>query len=116
MISKGVHHVSVNVDDLEACRRFYVDALELTEIERPELSVGGLWLQVGPQQLHLLELPSPPALGQHFSLAVDDLDAALVMLADRGVEIDRLNTIEGVCRQAFLCDPAGNQIELTESL
>lgn len=108
--------MSINVDDLEACRRFYVEAIGLTEIERPELSVGGLWLQAGPQQIHLLELPCPPALGQHFSLRVDDLDAAVATLADRGIEIDRLNTIEGVCRQGFLSDPAGNQIELTETI
>jgi len=114
MISHGVHHVSINVDDLDAGRRFYVDSLGLAEIDRPELNVGGVWLQVGSQQIHLIELPPPPALGQHFSLLVDDLDTALAALADRNVEIDRMGGIAGVCRQAFLSDPAGNLIELTE--
>jgi len=114
MISRGVHHVSVNVEDLDAGRRFYVDSLGLAEIERPDLDVGGVWLQAGPQQIHLIERPPPPALGQHFSLLVDDLDTALATLGDRGIEIDHLGGIAGVCRQAFLSDPAGNLIELTE--
>ena len=114
MFSSGVHHVSINVVDLGAARQFYVDKLGIPEIDRPELSVGGIWLQAGPQQIHLIERTTPPALGQHFSLVVDDLDATVATLADRGIEIDRFSAIEGVCRQAFLSDPAGNLIELTE--
>ncbi len=114
MISSGVHHVSLNVDDLDACRRFYVDGFGMTEIDRPDLGFPGAWLAVGEHEIHLLQGSPPPALGQHYSLRVDDLDATLSTLAERGIEIDRMGGIEGVCRQAFLSDPSGNTVELTQ--
>ncbi len=43
MKTVGVHHVSINVDDLEAARAFYVDRLGLTErTDRPDLD-DALW-------------------------------------------------------------------------
>jgi glyoxylase I family protein len=116
VIGSGVHHVSVNVDDVDACRAFYVDVLGLTEIERPELGVGGAWLQMGPQELHLVELPLVEGSGPHFALAVDDVAAARDELLGKGVEVTPIGTIEGVCLQAFLDDPAGNRIELNQRL
>jgi glyoxylase I family protein len=62
----GVHHVSINVDDVDAARQFYVDVLGLTErTDRPAFSFDGAWLDVGAQQVHLIDAPLPPELGQH---------------------------------------------------
>ena len=42
MTPLGVHHVSINVDDVEAARRFYVDILGLTErTDRPAFCFQG---------------------------------------------------------------------------
>ena len=111
----GVHHVSINVRDTEAARRFYVDVLGMTEIDRPDLGFPGAWLAVGSQQVHLLEVADaePPA-GQHFAVQVHDLDAVLDDLGRRGVEVTTPREISGVCRQAFLADPTGNLVELNE--
>ena len=116
MISTGVHHVSINVTDTSAARDFYVDVLGFTELARPDFGFAGAWLQVGEQQLHLLELPMPEHKGQHFAPAVDDLDSAVALLRARGVEVGDPSEIEGVCRQVFLFDPCGNQIELNQPL
>jgi catechol 2,3-dioxygenase-like lactoylglutathione lyase family enzyme len=111
----GVHHVSINVHDVDRALRFYVDVLGLTEIERPDLGFPGAWLAVGAQQIHLLEVPgSVPPQGQHFALHVADLDATLAELAEHGLDVSEPREIVGVCRQAFLEDPTGNLVELNE--
>ncbi len=116
LFTKGVHHVSINVDDVEANRAFYVETLGFTQIDRPDLGVGGVWLQMGPQQLHLVELPLVEGVGPHFAIPVDDIADARAVLVARGVEVSEPSPIEGVCLQAFFRDPAGNQIELNQPL
>lgn len=108
----GVHHVSINVDDVDAALAFYVGTLGLTpRADRPDFGFGGAWLDVGGQQVHLIAGAPPPAQGQHFALRVDDLDAAINELRGRGVGVSDAVPV-GSSRQAFLSDPAGNQIEL----
>ncbi len=116
MLHNGVHHVSINVDDVEANRAFYVDKLGFTDLERPDFGFGGCWLEMGPQQLHLIELPLVEGNGPHFALGVDSVEHASAELRSLGVEVSDAFTIDGVCRQAFLHDPAGNQIELNQQL
>ncbi|MEM9466891.1 MAG: VOC family protein [Actinomycetota bacterium] len=116
MVGRGVHHVSLNVTDTDAAVAFYRE-LGFEPIDRPDLGFPGAWLRIGDTgELHLLEFPPPDAKGQHFSVHVDDLDAAVSTLADAGIEPDRIGGIDGICRQAFLSDPSGNQVELTQPL
>ncbi len=114
----GVHHVSLNVTDAEMSTRFYVDVLGFTErSDRPDFPFAGSWLQVGDQQVHLLEVAGfIPPKGQHFALHVSDLDATRAELLDRGVDVSDPNRIGDVCRQCFFTDPTGNLIELNEPL
>ena len=110
----GLHHVSINVDDVPAARDFYVRVLGLTErADRPDFSFGGAWLDAGNQQVHLIEADVPPSLGQHFALAVTDLDAAVTELRALGVPVTD-PVPAGAGRQAFVTDPAGNRVELQE--
>lgn len=114
MKTVGVHHVSINVDDLEAARAFYVDRLGLTErTDRPDLDVKGTWLDIGGQQVHLIVADVPPRMGQHFAVQVDDLDAAVAELRGHGVRVsDPIAVGSGL--QSFLRDPCGNMVELHE--
>lgn len=112
MQPKGVHHVSINVEDVDAAQAFYVGTLGLkARSDRPDFGFGGAWLDAGGQQVHLIEAPTPPAQGQHFALQVEDLDATIADLRGQGVTVSDAVPV-GPNRQAFLSDPAGNQVEL----
>ncbi len=108
----AVHHVSINVDDVDAALAFYTEVLGLRpRTDRPDFGFGGAWLDAGGQQVHLLEAKAPASLGQHFALLVDDLDGTVADLRERGVEVSDPTRV-GPGRQAFLTDPSGNLVEL----
>lgn len=110
----GVHHVSINVDDVPAALAFYTEVLGLTVREdRPDFGFAGAWLDAGGQQVHLIEAEPPPNRGQHFALMVTDLEAAVSELRDRGVTVSDPVRV-GAGRQSFLTDPAGNGVELQQ--
>jgi catechol 2,3-dioxygenase-like lactoylglutathione lyase family enzyme len=111
----AVHHVSINVDDVDAALAFYVGELGLTQrADRPEIGIDGAWLDAGGQQVHLIGGAAPPNLGQHFALLVADLDATVAQLRARGISVSDAFPI-GTGRQAFLEDPAGNAVELHQA-
>jgi catechol 2,3-dioxygenase-like lactoylglutathione lyase family enzyme len=108
----GLHHVSVNVPDVDAALAFYVDVLGAeVRTDRPDFGFAGAWLDFGGQQVHLLGLDAPANLGQHFALAVADLAAAVDEVRAKGWTITDPVPVAGNL-QAFLDDPAGNTIEL----
>jgi glyoxylase I family protein len=60
MTALGVHHVSLNVSDLAAALDFYVGRLGMVQrTDRPDFGIGGAWLDVGSQQVHLIETEVP---------------------------------------------------------
>jgi glyoxylase I family protein len=108
----GLHHVSINVDDVDAALAFYVDVLGLhVRPDRPDFSFGGAWLDAGGQQVHLIEAEPPDNLGQHFALAFSDVTALVAELRGQGLEVtDPVRS--GTSLQSFVADPAGNRVEL----
>src|SRR5262249_24817752 len=110
----GLHHGSINGRNVAPARAFYVGVLGLTErADRPDFSFDGAWLDAGSQQIHLIKADVPPDRGQHFALAVTDLDTVVAELRGRGVTVTDPVPV-GTGRQSFLADPAGNRIELQE--
>jgi catechol 2,3-dioxygenase-like lactoylglutathione lyase family enzyme len=108
----GVHHVSINVDDVDAALAFYTGRLGLVaRTDRPDFDFPGAWLDAGGQQVHLIGSDPPTQRGQHFALQVDDLEAAITELRQEGIKVSDAMGV-GTSRQAFLKDPAGNRIEL----
>ncbi|MGE0082243.1 MAG: VOC family protein [Thiohalomonadaceae bacterium] len=113
-----IHHVSLLVADSGRALGFYRDVLGLEVAPRPELGFPGVWLQVGAQQIHLLELPNPdPVAGRpehggrdrHVAFAVDDLDAITARLETARIPYTRSRS----GRPAIFCrDPDGNAVEL----
>ena len=114
---KEIHHVSINVKDVEAANRFYVDVLGLEVVERPDLGFPGTWLTTGKQEIHLLGIAGgEPVKQQHFAFLVDDLEAVRAELAAAGIPLSKTAEIPGVCRQAFTHDPSDNMIEFNQRL
>ena len=108
----GLHHVSINVDDLDAAMTFYVDVLGLeVRPDRPAFAFGGAWLDAGGQQVHLIEAQPPKDMGQHFALAFADLPAVVSELRQQGLEVTD-PVPSGTSIQSFVVDPAGNRVEL----
>jgi glyoxylase I family protein len=110
----GLHHVSINVSDVDAARDFYTRVLGLTErSDRPDFDFDGAWLDIGGQQVHLIEAEVPPEYGQHFAVAVTDLDGVVAELRGLGVAVTDPVPV-GRGRQAFVNDPSGNRVELQQ--
>jgi glyoxylase I family protein len=112
----GLDHVAINVTDVPAGIAFYTDVLGLVQApDRPDFGFAGAWLNVGGQQVHLIELGAPPNVGQHFALVYDDIGAVVTELRTHGVEVSDPIAVgtTGRC-QAFMTDPWGNGIELHE--
>ncbi len=117
----GIHHVSFLVADVQRSLAFYCGILQLeTDPQRPDIGYPGAWLELGAQQLHLLQLPNPdPVTGRpehvgrdrHAAFTVSDLDPLLERLEEAGVSYTRSRS--GRCA-AFFRDPDGNGIELVE--
>jgi catechol 2,3-dioxygenase-like lactoylglutathione lyase family enzyme len=118
----GFSHVAIAVTDLGAARAFYCGVLGFEELPRPDLGIPGMWLKVGDLQLHFIETDEMPTPGKgfpHYALHVptDKFDATIEALRAAGVAFlgepsERVDFGTTVLA-AFVIDPAGNFIELT---
>ena len=120
----GFSHVAVQVDDLDAALTFYCDVLGFEVLPRPEAFGPGAWLQVGSGQLHIGVVDQMPKLGRgfppHFALHVPSAvyDATIRAIGERGIPFtmgpSAREDFGRPVRAAFIQDPAGNTIELTD--
>lgn len=118
MLTKGAHHYSLCVADVEVSRSFYGDLLGLPEIERPDFGIPGIWYQAGTVQLHLIQVPEEVEAGslsarvsptdRHIAFEIDDYEAVLGRLTQAGLEVTGLGAKVG---QMFVHDPDKNMIE-----
>lgn len=113
---EGIDHVQLAAPAgcEDAARRFFGELLALPEIEKPEplRSRGGIWFQVGAQQLHVgVEDGFSPARKAHPAFSVSGYDGLLERLRAAGVEATGDDSIPGV-RRCYVADPWGNRIEL----
>ena len=112
---QGIHHVSINVSDVDTACEFYVGVLGLERLDRPDFGFPGAWLRSGEQEVHLIGIESgPPLKEQHFAFRVDDLADVKARLEAAGVKVSKPNEIPGVCVQAFAHDPSGNMVEFNQ--
>ena len=113
----GIHHVSINVKDVDEAVTFYVDVLGMRALPRPDLGFPGAWLESAGQEVHLLGIEStPPPKEQHFAFEVADLSAVVATVRDAGFQCSEPREIPGVCAQAFTHDPSGNMVEFNQRL
>lgn len=119
-ISK-ILHSSLLVRDTERSITFYRDVLGLpVDYSRPDLGFPGAWLDVGEQQIHLLELPNPdPCKGRpdhggrdrHTAMQVTDIEELQSRLEAAGIAFTRSKSGR---KAIFTRDPDGNALEFVE--
>ncbi len=110
-----LHHVSINVCNVEDAGRFYQEKLGFEKVYRPELGIPGMWLQIGDHQLHLIQVENHQApKGQHFALQVDDIQSARSELMNRDVKVGKISQQPNGNQQCFFFDPSDNMIELNQ--
>src|SRR3990170_1720036 len=111
-----VDHVQVTAPrarEREA-RHFYAGVLGLRELERPRtIPASALSFALHEvTELHVVmeENPFRPPLGDHFAVAVDDLESVKRRLADHNVGYNP-SPVRGGYERVFVRDPFGNRIE-----
>jgi catechol 2,3-dioxygenase-like lactoylglutathione lyase family enzyme len=114
----GVDHVQIAAPPgcEVAARWFFGELLGLAEVVKPEplRERGGVWFNVGAQQLHIgIEEPFAPARKAHPALRVepDTLDALAERLASAGVKVE-WDAALADARRFYTEDPWGNRVEL----
>ena len=119
MLADTTAFSSFAVDDLTAATRFYSETLGLrTTNHAPEMPLLTLHL-AGDQDAMIYEKPDyAPATYTVLNFAVDDVEAAVDWLVERGVTMERYDDFDqddkGIARDqggppiAWFKDPAGN--------
>ena len=134
---RRMDHVALRIDDVDATETFYSDVLGLPRVP-PDmgdltpaqmnafraalqtrtgtpLATGGMWIQVGDRQIHMMKSERVEGrinpFGAHVAFEVEDFEAA-----KRDLEARNLSYVEAPdgppIRQLWLLDPGGNTVEL----
>lgn len=124
---QSIHHVALICSDYPRSRAFYSETLGLKIVREVYREARQSWkcdLEVSPGvQLELFSFPAPPprpsrpeAQGlRHLAFAVGDIDAAIAVLASRGVVCEPVRVDEYTGRRfTFFADPDDLPIELYE--
>ncbi|MDQ7828062.1 MAG: VOC family protein [Armatimonadota bacterium] len=112
---EGLSHVLLQVGDLAAAERFFVDVLGFTVRDRGTLRDGrplvvlqqGLGLTARPAGI-----PAGPGLVDHIAFRVRDLDALRARLLRAGLPSEGPVTTAAYGTSIYVVDPDGTRIEL----
>ena len=90
----SLHHVSIDVRDLDRALAFYRDILGLVRLPRPDFPVRGAWLACGDRMVHLVvhegqTLRQSLAVDNndgHFAMNTDDFEGVVTLLGEHGYD------------------------------
>ena len=108
---KEVAFVAIAVSDAERARKFYQETLEL---KPASTAMGGAWVEyeLGATTIGVGCHPAwkPSRDGTTVAFEVDDIEAAISKLKERGVTFDMDKNETPVCWMAQFRDPDGNKL------
>lgn len=117
----ALDHVNIETDDVDRSARFYSEVLGLEEGPRPEFREPGYWMYCEGRPIIHIILRNPEnkmltgsehAAISHFSMQIEDFDAARARLVEHGIEF-RENAPPGTgLKQLFFPDPDEVLVEL----
>jgi catechol 2,3-dioxygenase-like lactoylglutathione lyase family enzyme len=115
--SPSLRHLALNVQQLEACERFYVDLLGMRVEWRPD--ADNVYLTGGRDNLALHRAAAPRSAGQsldHIGFVLGTMEAVdqwYNFLRGQGVKITAVpKTHRDGARSFYVLDPDGNTIQL----
>lgn len=118
---KRLHHAQITIPKgaEDEARRFYCNVLGLREVEKPDSlkGRGGLWVEIGEQQIHLgtedgVDRTKSKA---HLAYEVDNISQWQAKIGEQGIEIGDSVPIPGFERFEIR-DPFGNRLEFIQPL
>jgi catechol 2,3-dioxygenase-like lactoylglutathione lyase family enzyme len=117
-IHAGLRHLALNVRDLPAMKRFYVELLGFTVEWEPDAE--NVYLSSGIDNLALHRAPGTPAAGRgaldHLGLLVrrpEEVDRWASFLEAHGVAMDaKPRTHRDGARSCYFRDPDGNSVQI----
>ena len=111
MITNEVAFIAIAVSDKERARKFYQETLEL---KPTRTQMEGAWVEydLGPTTIGVGAHPAwkPSRDGTTVAFEVEDIEAAIAKLTERGVSFDIPKTETPVCWMAQFRDPDGNKL------
>ena len=123
MVYGGLQHCGILVADTEASKQFYTEVFgfeDESHLRPTKLPYPGAFLRLGPDQIHLMELPNPdPTEGRpehggrdrHVALTINNIDFIVERLRQRA----HAYTLSKSGRRAlFTRDLDGNAFEFVE--
>ena len=120
-----LEYTGIRVRDLARARRFYCEGLGLRFVSAGRMAAGGQWEELKDDESgQLLELnfyPDNPPYREgdeldHLGFRVERLEAVVERLVRMGARVRIPAFVDGSSRLAFLSDPDGVWIELSESV
>ena len=121
----GLHHCGILVSDVEQSKAFFMEVFgweDESHLRPKTLPYPGAFLKIGPNQIHLMQLPNPdPTTGRpehggrdrHTALTVNNIDVIKDRLESRGMTF----TMSMSGRRALFCrDRDGNAFEFMEDV
>ena len=114
----GMWHIALNVEDISACERFYVDMLGMSVEWRPDEDNVYLCSGCDNLALHRIDrvLTAAPQRLDHLGFilnTVADVDSWYQFLCSGGISMVSKPTFHRDGARSFYClDPAGNTVQL----
>ena len=115
----GLHHISLQVHDVDHSVAFYRDVLGFRVVQRPDMGFPGSWLLLGNVQLHLIagreagpDTTPISSRDNHLAFLSYEIDRVEEALLNAGVRY-QVNYQGGTgLRQLFFKDPDGHILEI----